>query len=194
MDLSPETLLSAYMQGIFPMAHEDGRIYWYSPNPRAILPLDGLHVSQSLRRVIHRGAFDVRFDTDFEAIIAACAAPAPGREQTWISAELQRAYVELHRLGFAHSVEAWQGQELAGGLYGVSIRGFFAGESMFSRRRDASKVALYYLVQHLRARDFRLLDTQFQTVHLMKMGAVEISRRRYLALLRQALAVKTAFN
>ncbi len=194
MDLSPETLLSAYMQGIFPMAHEEGRIYWYSPNPRAILPLDGLHVSQSLRRVLHRGAFDVRFDTDFEAVIAACAAPAPGREQTWISAELQRAYVELHRLGFAHSVEAWQGEELVGGLYGVSIRGFFAGESMFSRRRDASKVALYYLVQHLRARDFRLLDTQFQTAHLMKMGAVEIARRRYLALLRQALAVKTAFK
>ncbi len=194
MDLSPETLLSAYMQGIFPMAHEDGRIYWYSPNPRAILPLDGLHVSQSLRRVIHRGAFDVRFDTDFEAVIAACAAPAAGREQTWISAELQRAYVDLHRLGFAHSVEAWQGKELVGGLYGVSIRGFFAGESMFSRRRDASKVALYYLVQHLRARGFRLLDTQFQTAHLMKLGAVEISRRRYLALLRQALAVKTAFK
>ncbi|MBX7254133.1 MAG: leucyl/phenylalanyl-tRNA--protein transferase [Candidatus Promineofilum sp.] len=194
MDLSPETLLSAYMQGIFPMAHEDGRIYWYSPNPRAILPLDGLHVSQSLRRVLHRGAFDVRFDTDFAAVIAACAAPAPGREQTWISAELQRAYVDLHRLGFAHSVEAWQGAELVGGLYGVSIRGFFAGESMFSRCRDASKVALYYLVQHLRARDFRLLDTQFQTAHLMKVGAVEISRRRYLALLRQALAVKTAFN
>ena len=194
MDLSPETLLSAYMQGIFPMAHEDGRIYWYSPNPRAILPLDGLHVSQSLRRVLHRGAFDVRFDTDFAAVIAACAAPAPGREQTWISAELQRAYVDLHRLGFAHSVEAWQGAELVGGLYGVSIRGFFAGESMFIRCRDASKVALYYLVQHLRARDFRLLDTQFQTAHLMKVGAVEISRRRYLALLRQALAVKTAFN
>jgi len=102
--------------------------------------------------------------------------------------------VDLHRLGFAHSVEAWQGAELVGGLYGVSIRGFFAGESMFSRCRDASKVALYYLVQHLRARDFRLLDTQFQTAHLMKVGAVEISRRRYLALLRQALAVKTAFN
>ncbi len=194
MDLSPDVLLSAYMQGIFPMAHENGRIYWYSPDPRAILPLDGLHVSQSLRRVIHRGAFDVRFDTAFDAVIAACATPAPGREQTWISAEIQRAYAELHRLGFAHSVESWQGDELVGGLYGVSIRGFFAGESMFSRQRDASKVALYYLVQHLRARDFRLLDTQFQTSHLMKMGVVEISRRRYRALLRQALAVKTAFK
>ncbi len=194
MELSPEVLLSAYMQGIFPMAHDDGRIYWYSPDPRAILPLDGLHVAQSLRRVIHRGAFDIRFDTAFDAVIAACAAPAAGREQTWISVEIQRAYSELHRLGFAHSVEAWQGDELAGGLYGVSIRGFFAGESMFSRRRDASKVALYYLVQHLRARQFQLLDTQFQTAHLMKMGAVEISRRRYLTLLRRALAVKTAFK
>ncbi len=193
MDLSPEVLLAAYMQGAFPMAHEDGRIYWYSPNPRAILPLDGLHVSQSLRRALHRGLFDVRFNTAFDEVIAACAAPAPGREETWISGEIQRGYGELHRLGFAHSVECWDGGTLVGGLYGVSIRGFFAGESMFSRRRDASKVALYYLVQHLRARRFRLLDTQFQTAHLMRLGAIEISRRAYLALLRQALAVETSF-
>lgn len=128
MELTPEVLLSAYMQGIFPMAHDDGRIHWYSPNPRAVLPLDGLHVSQSLRRVIHRGPFEVRFDTAFDAVITACAAPAPGREQTWISAEIRSAYNELHRLGFAHSVESWVGEELVGGLYGVSIRGFFAGE------------------------------------------------------------------
>ena len=194
MDLTPELLLTAYAQGMFPMAHEDGRIYWYSPNPRAILPLDGLHVSQSLRRVIHRGAFDVRFDTDFEAIIAACAAPAPGREQTWISAELQRAYVELHRLGFAHSVEAWQGQELAGGLYGVSIRGFFAGESMFSRRPDASKVALYYLVDRLRQRGFRLLDVQFLTPHLASLGVIEVPQWQYREMLRAALAVEARFD
>ena len=194
MELTPEVLLSGYMQGIFPMAHDDGRIHWYSPNPRAILPLDGLHVSQSLRRVIHRGLFDVRFDTAFEAVIAACAAPAPGRELTWISTEIQRAYIELHRLGFAHSVEAWVGNELAGGLYGVSIRGFFAGESMFSHRRDASKVALYYLVQRLRLRGFRLLDVQYVTAHLRRMGAVELPRRSYLAQLRQALAVATSFN
>ena len=193
MDLSPEVLLAAYMQGVFPMAHEDGRIYWYSPSPRAILPLDGLHVSQSLRRALHRGLFDVRFDTAFDEVIAACAASAPGREETWISNEIQRAYGELHRRGFAHRVECWDGGALVGGLYGVSIRGFFAGESMFSRRRDASKVALYYLVQHLRARGFRLLDTQFQTAHLMRLGAIEISRRHYLALLRQALAVETSF-
>lgn len=194
MELTPEVLLSAYMQGIFPMAHEDGRIHWYSPNPRAVLPLAGLHVSQSLRRVIHRGPFDVRFDTAFDAVITACAAPAPGREQTWISAEIRSAYNELHRLGFAHSVESWVGEELAGGLYGVSIRGFFAGESMFSRRRDASKVALYYLVQRLRSRDFRLLDVQFLTPHLIRMGAVEIPRRLYLSQLRQALAVATSFG
>ena len=194
MELTPEVLLSGYMQGIFPMAHDDGRIYWYAPDPRAILPLDGLHVSQSLRRVIHRGLFEVRFNTAFEAVIAACAAPAPDREQTWLSAEIQSAYIELHRLGFAHSVEAWAGGELVGGLYGVSIRGFFAGESMFSRRRDASKVALYYLVQRLRARGFRLLDVQFVTPHLLRLGAVEVPRQRYLAHLRQALAVATRFD
>jgi leucyl/phenylalanyl-tRNA--protein transferase len=194
MELTPEVLLSAYMQGIFPMAHDDGRIHWYSPNPRAVLPLDGLHVSQSLRRVIHRGPFEVRFDSAFDAVITACAAPAPGREQTWISAEIRSAYNELHRLGFAHSVESWVGEELVGGLYGVSIRGFFAGESMFSRRRDASKVALYYLVQRLRSRDFRLLDVQFLTPHLIRMGALELPRRLYLGQLRQALAVETSFG
>ena len=194
MELTPEVLLSAYMQGIFPMAHDDGRIHWYSPNPRAVLPLDGLHVSQSLRRVIHRGPFEVRFDSAFDAVITACAAPALGREQTWISAEIRSAYNELHRLGFAHSVESWVGEELVGGLYGVSIRGFFAGESMFSRRRDASKVALYYLVQRLRSRDFRLLDVQFLTPHLIRMGALELPRRLYLGQLRQALAVETSFG
>ena len=194
MELTPEVLLSAYMQGIFPMALEDGRIHWFSPQPRAILPLDGLRVSQSLRRVLHHGPFEVRFDTAFEQVIAACAAPAPGREETWISAEIIEAYNRLHRLGFAHSVESWVGEELVGGLYGVSIRGFFAGESMFSRRRDASKVALYHLVQRLRARDFRLLDVQHTTPHLIRLGAVEVPRRTYLALLRQALAVESDFG
>ena len=193
MELTPEVLLSAYMQGIFPMAH-DGRIHWFSPHPRAVLPLDGLHISQSLRRVLHNGPFEVRFDTAFDQVIAACAAPALGREETWINAEIMAAYNRLHRLGFAHSVESWVGEELVGGLYGVSIRGFFAGESMFSRRRDASKVALYYLVQRLRARDFRLLDVQYTTPHLIRLGAVELPRRAYLALLQQALAVETDFG
>jgi leucyl/phenylalanyl-tRNA--protein transferase len=144
--------------------------------------------------VLYHGPFEVRFDTAFEQVIAACAAPAFGREETWISAEIMEAYNRLHRLGFAHSVESWVGEELVGGLYGVSIRGFFAGESMFSRRRDASKVALYHLVQRLRVRDFRLLDVQYTTPHLIRLGAIEVSRRAYLVLLRQALAVETDFG
>lgn len=194
MNLSPEVLLSAYARGIFPMAHEDGRVHWYSPDPRAILPFDRLHVSRSLRRVIVHGEFTIRVNSDFPAVMRACAAPAAGREETWISGEIVEAYVNLHRLGFAHSVEAWLGDELAGGLYGVSLRGLFAGESMFSRRRDASKVALYYLVRRLRERGFRLLDVQFLTEHLARLGAIEIPRRRYLALLREALAVEARFG
>ncbi|WP_374686780.1 leucyl/phenylalanyl-tRNA--protein transferase [Promineifilum sp.] len=194
MNLSPEVLLSAYAQGVFPMAHEDGRIHWYSPDPRAILPLDRLHVSRSLRRVIHHGPFTIRIDSDFPAVIRACAAPAAGREETWISKEIVAAYIELHRLGFAHSVEAWLGDELAGGLYGVSLRGLFAGESMFSRRRDASKVALYHLVRRLRERGFRLLDVQFLTDHLARLGAMEIPRWQYRELLREALAVEAQFG
>ncbi len=194
MNLSPEALLSGYMQGAFPMAQPDGRIYWYSPDPRAILPLDGLHVSQSLRRVIHRGRFEVRFNTAFAEVVAACAAPAPGRPSTWISAEIAAAYTNLHRLGLAYSVETWLDGELAGGLYGVSLRGLFAGESMFSRQRDASKVALYYLVVRLRERGFELLDVQFQTPHLERLGAIEISRRHYLRLLRRALAADSRFD
>lgn len=194
MNLSPEALLAGYMQGIFPMASADGRVAWYSPDPRAILPLDHLHVSRSLRRSILRGQFEVRFNTAFREVIEACAAPAPGRDETWISAAITEAYTRLYRLGFAHSVESWSEGQLVGGLYGVSIRGFFAGESMFSRRRDASKVALYNLVLRLRERGFRLLDVQYQTPHLKQLGAVEIPRPRYLALLRRALAAEVTFG
>lgn len=194
MKLTPELLLSAYARGMFPMAHEDGAIYWYSPDPRAILPLDRFHVPQSLRRVIHRGRFDVRFNTAFEAVISACAAAAPGREETWISHEIIDAYVRLHELGFAHSVECWLDGRLAGGLYGVSLRGLFAGESMFSRVTDASKVALYFLVQRLRERGYLLLDTQFLTEHLQRFGAVEISADSYQALLAEALSVRVTFD
>lgn len=194
MNLSPEVLLSAYAQGVFPMAHADGRVHWYSPDPRAILPLDRLHVSHSLRRAIHHGQFTIRVNSDFPAVIRACAAPAAGREETWISREIIEAYIDLHRLGFAHSVEAWLGDELAGGLYGVSLRGLFAGESMFSRQRDASKVALYHLVRRLRERGFRLLDVQFLTDHLARLGAIGIPRWQYRELLREALAVETQFG
>ncbi len=194
MNLTPELLLTAYSQGVFPMARDDGRIDWYSPDPRAILPLDGLHVSRSLARLLRSGRYEVRFDTAFPDVILACAAPGPGREETWISDEIIEAYIWLHELGFAHSVETWQDGELIGGLYGVALRGLFAGESMFSRRPNASKVALYHLVGRLRQRGFRLLDVQFTTPHLARLGAVEIGRERYLALLRVAMGVNSRFD
>lgn len=193
MNLTPELLLTAYSQGMFPMAHEDGQIYWYSPDPRAILPLDRLHTSRSLFRLIHSGKYDIRFDTAFTEVMMACAAPGPDRETTWISDEIVEAYTVLHALGFAHSVEVWSDEELVGGLYGVALRGLFAGESMFSVRPNTSKVALYYLVRHLRARSFTLLDVQFQTPHLARLGAIEVSLARYRDLLHQAMAVDVNF-
>ncbi len=194
MNLTPELLLTAYAQGIFPMAHEDGRIHWYSPDPRAILPLDRLHASRSLLRHVRAGLYEVRFNTAFAEVIVACAAPGPGREETWISDEIIEAYIWLHELGFAHSVETWLGEELVGGLYGISLRGFFAGESMFSRRPDASKVALYHLVSRLRERGFRLLDVQFLTPHLASLGAIEVPQWQYHELSREALAVEARFD
>lgn len=194
MNLTPELLLTAYAQGIFPMAHEDGRIHWYAPDPRAILPLDRLHASRSLLRHIRAGLYEVRFNTAFAQVIVACSAPGPGREQTWISDEIIEAYIWLHKLGFAHSVEAWSGEQLVGGLYGISLRGFFAGESMFSRRPDASKVALYYLVNRLRERGFQLLDVQFLTPHLASLGAIEVPQWQYHEMLREALAVEARFD
>lgn len=186
MKLTPQLLLNAYSQGIFPMA-EDGVIYWYDPDPRTIIPLDTFHVPRSLARTIRRGRFEVRADTAFRAVMEACAEPAPGREVTWINEEIIMIYCELHALGFAHSVETWQDGALVGGLYGVSLGGLFAGESMFSRATDASKVALVYLVERLRRGGFVLLDTQFMTNHLQRFGAIEISRTEYLARLTQAL-------
>lgn len=193
MNLTPELLLTAYSQGMFPMAHEDGQIYWYSPDPRAILPLDRLRTSRSLYRLIHSGKYAVSFDSVFTGVMLACAAPGPGRETTWISDEIVEAYAMLHKLGFAHSVEVWSGEELVGGLYGVSLRGLFAGESMFSVRPNTSKVALYYLVRHLQARAYTLLDVQFQTPHLARLGAIEVSLARYRDLLHQAMVVDAHF-
>lgn len=175
------------------MAHEDGRIYWYDPDPRAIIPLDRFHVSRSLERTIRQQRFEIRLNTAFTAVVQACAAPAPGREETWINNDITQAYTRLHRLGFAHSVEAWQADELVGGLYGVAIGGFFAGESMFSTVPDSSKVALVYLVEHLRRQRFRLLDTQFLTEHLRRFGAVEISAEAYRQKLGQALLIPARF-
>lgn len=193
-NLTPDLLLSAYAQGVFPMAHDDGEIYWHSPDPRAILPLNRLHVSQSLQRTIKRHQYEIRLNSSFEAVIKACASPARGREETWINEDIISAYTILYRLGYAHSVEVWVEGDLAGGLYGISFRGLFAGESMFSWQRDASKIALFYLVNRLRERGYLVLDVQYLTPHLARLGAIEVPRTIYLALLRQALAIDTRFD
>lgn len=192
-ELSPQLLVSAYCRGIFPMADDAGRILWYDPDPRAILPLERFHASRRLLKTVRSGRFDVRADTSFRAVMEGCAAPDVGREHTWISGALVEAYHRLHELGFAHSVECWREDTLVGGLYGVAVRGLFAGESMFSRERDASKVALAHLVERLREGGFVLLDVQFLTPHLERFGAIEIPRRRYRELLAGALQVETRF-
>jgi leucyl/phenylalanyl-tRNA---protein transferase len=193
MRLTPHLLINAYAQGIFPMAHEDGEIYWYDPDPRAILLLESFHLPRSLARTLRQGGFQVRFDTAFREVITACAEPAPGRELTWINDEIIESYCELYALGFAHSVETWIDGKLAGGLYGVSLAGLFAGESMFSRATDSSKIALVYLVEHLRRQGFVLLDVQFMTPHLRRFGVIEISRRQYKKRLEQALRAWVRF-
>ncbi|MCA9939873.1 MAG: leucyl/phenylalanyl-tRNA--protein transferase [Anaerolineales bacterium] len=193
MHLDPHQLLHAYTRGIFPMAH-NGRVYWHDPHPRAILPLEALHVSRSLQRTIKKGTFTLSRNAAFAAVMRACARPAPGRESTWISEDFVTAYSELHRWGLAHSVEVWQEERLVGGLYGVAIHGLFAGESMFSAERDASKVALVHLVSHLRERGFTLFDVQFMTEHLRRLGAIEIPRRAYHQRLAAALKVPAYFQ
>jgi leucyl/phenylalanyl-tRNA--protein transferase len=192
--LTPQLLLSAYCQGVFPMADARGRIGWYDPDPRAILPLDAFHVPRRLARTLRNGPFEVRVDSAFQAVMQACAEPAPGREQTWITPELVAAYTALHELGFAHSVECWRAERLVGGLYGVAVGGLFAGESMFSHETDASKVALVRLVERLQRGGFILLDTQFTTEHLERFGVMEIPRREYRRRLAQALAVEATFS
>jgi leucyl/phenylalanyl-tRNA--protein transferase len=186
-DLEPGTLLGAYRKGLFPMPiGRDGPMGWWSPDPRGILPLDGLRVSRSLRR--SRQRYELRVDTAFGEVIEACGSPA--RSGGWITTEIRSAYEGLHRLGWAHSVEAWDGDGLAGGLYGVATGGLFAGESMFQRRTDASKVALVGLIDLLRdGVGGRLLDVQWQTDHLASLGAVEVPRDHYLGLLARAVTL-----
>ena len=190
--LTPNILLRAYAEGIFPMAHseEGGRIYWYDPDPRTIIPLEGFHVSRSLKRTLKRRLFEVRYSSNFRRVMEGCAAPAPGRETTWISDDLIGLYTQLHRHGYAQSCEAYLDGELVGGVYGVSLRGLFAGESMFSRVTDASKVALVSLLGRLRDLGYTLFDTQFMTPHLKTFGAVEIPRSEYQRRLAQALEVQ----
>jgi len=183
-DLEPGTVLAAYRAGIFPMP-SDNMLVWWSPDPRGILPLDGLRVSRSLRKSVRQ--FEIRVDTAFAEVVDACADPS--RPHGWISADIRHAYLRLHHLGWAHSVEAWSVEtgELAGGLYGIATGGLFAGESMFHRERDASKAALVALVSMLRDGGASLLDVQWLTPHLASLGAVEVSRDRYLELLAAAL-------
>ncbi len=190
--LNPEALLAGYMSGLFPMADPDAenRVYWYAPDPRAILPLEDFRTSRSLRARIRRGDYQLSIDRDFESIIRHCAA----RDDTWISEEIIAAYVTLHGLGYGHSIEVWLENRIVGGLYGVAIRGAFFGESMFSEKSDASKMALVHLVERLKVGGFLLLDIQFMTDHLEKFGAVEISKAAYEQRLRQALSIKADWN
>ena len=195
MNLTPDILLAGYCQGYFPMANDDGEIGWYDADPRAIVPLDAFHVPRRLARRARSGGFEIRVDHDFPAVMAACAEPRPGQDGTWISPEMIDAYTALHWLGFAHSVEAWREGRLVGGLYGVAIGGLFAGESMFSRETDASKVALIHLVERLRRGGFTLLDSQYVagSAHMLQFGTIEIPRAEYRRRLRAALSVETTF-
>jgi leucyl/phenylalanyl-tRNA--protein transferase len=187
--LTPEILLRAYAEGLFPMAERRGdpTLYWISPDKRGIIPLEGFHVPRRLARTVRSNVFQVTSDRCFRQVMEACAAPAPGRTESWINDEILRLYTALHASGHAHSIECWQDGELVGGLYGVRLGAAFFGESMFSRQRDASKVALVHLVEGLKRGGFVLLDTQFITAHLARFGAIEIPRERYLLKLHDAL-------
>lgn len=188
-DITPQILLKAYSCGLFPMAESasDPNLFWVEPEIRGIIPLDGFHIPRSLAKTLRRSPFDIRFNTAFPAVIDGCAEPAPGRKSTWINGTIRRLYCDLHRLGHAHSVEAWRDGQLVGGLYGVSLGAAFFGESMFSRQTDASKVCLARLVERLQRRGFILLDTQFTTDHLKRFGAVDVPRADYEELLAEAI-------
>ena len=194
--LTPEVLLKAYACGIFPMAEsaEDNALYWIEPERRGILPLDRVHVPKRLARTIRQGGFEVKIDNDFDAVIEGCAAPRAGRRSTWINGRIRSLYRELFAMGHCHTVEVWQDDKLIGGLYGVHLGRAFFGESMFSRARDASKIALVYLVARLKYGGFELLDTQFVTDHLAKFGVIEVSRAEFQRSLEGALAGGVGFG
>jgi leucyl/phenylalanyl-tRNA--protein transferase len=190
-NLRPETLIEAYRRGVFPWYDETTPILWWSPDPRGILEIDGLHISRRLARTLRTQKFQFSVNRDFAAVIRACG-DRPG-QGTWLTPEMLEAYEELHRLGFAHSVEVWHGDILAGGVYGVAIGGLFAAESMFTRVRDGSKVALAFLMARLQERGFTLCDIQMLSPHTASLGAIEISRDEYLARLRGAIDLRAAF-
>jgi len=187
--LTPELLVRAYAQGFFPMGEEDGSIAWYWPDPRTIIPLDHFHVPRRLAQTVRQKRFSIAIDRDFEGVLRGCA----DREETWITEPIVAAYTALHQQGLAHSIEAYKGGRLAGGIYGVSLGGAFMGESMFTRVTDASKVCLVHLVERLRARGYTLFDVQFTTEHLKRFGAVEIPRKEYLRRLARAVRLDCRF-
>src|SRR4051794_10105616 len=195
-DITPEVLLRAYACGIFPMAEsvDDPTLFWVEPEMRGLIPLAGFRISARLRRTVRSDAFRITLNTAFKAVIDGCAAPAPGRHDTWINHRIRDLYGRLHQIGHCHSIEAWDGDHLAGGLYGVSLGGAFFGESMFHRQRDASKVALVHLVNRLREREFELLDTQATTSHLRRFGCVDVPAREYLRRLRHAITKQRVFD
>ena len=192
--LSAQSLVYAYAQGYFPMADEQNGLQWFNPDPRAIIPLDTYKPAKSLRPIINKGLFEIRVDTQFEQVMRACSKPRSEDDGVWISEEMISAYTELHRLGFAHSVEAYLDNQLVGGLYGVSIGAVFCGESMFSKVPNSSKVAFHYLIQIMNAKQFELLDTQFINDNVLRYGAIEISRDTYLRRLAKALKKNCKFE
>jgi leucyl/phenylalanyl-tRNA--protein transferase len=188
-DVTPDMLLRAYSIGLFPMADsaDDPELFWVEPEIRGVIPLEGFHVSRSLLKTIRKTHFDIRFNTAFEAVMEGCAAPAPDRPTTWINSKIRALYATLHSMGYAHSVEAWEDGMLVGGLYGVTLGSAFFGESMFSRRTNASKICLVHLVERLRSRGFELLDTQFTTEHLKSFGAIDVPKAEYEFMLANAM-------
>lgn len=190
-----DALLRAYAQGIFPMAEDasDPEVFWVRPENRGIIPLDKFHVPRSLAKTMRKLDLEIAFDRDFDDVIDACAEAREERRTTWINGPIREAYGELFRIGHCHTVEAWMGDELVGGLYGVTLGRAFFGESMFSRQRDASKICLVYLVEHLKSKGFVLLDTQFTTDHLVRFGAIEVPRGKYEKMLTEALQGQAEF-
>jgi leucyl/phenylalanyl-tRNA--protein transferase len=191
-----ELLLRAYASGVFPMAEsaDDPEVFWVRPESRGVVPLDQFHVPRSLAKIVRAGRFEIRFDADFDGVINGCADSRPGRGSTWINAPIRDAYGALFALGHCHTVEAWLDDALVGGLYGVTLGRAFFGESMFSKKTDASKVCLVHLVERLRDRGFVLLDTQFTTDHLKRFGAIDIPRRQYERMLEDALQGSASFS
>jgi leucyl/phenylalanyl-tRNA--protein transferase len=195
VEITPEVLLKAYACGIFPMAEnaDDPALYWIEPEKRGIIPLDGFHVPSRLARTVRSDRFSIHVNRNFDGVLDGCAEPQPGRSRTWINARIRTLYQKLYDIGHCHSIEAYENDELVGGLYGVCLGRAFFGESMFHRATDASKVALVHLVARLKAGGFRLLDTQFVTDHLKTFGALEVTRRQYHKLLEAALVGEADF-